>query len=104
MKDITKEIMEEQIKSEAGIFWSKIEENLPKSYEMSALGTEKIYRAFYPAYIEFREALLSKQRAEFRRVITEERKKIRCGACDGAKCGHTLACKTLDDLLLAIKE
>ena len=31
------------------------------------------------------------------KIIEKERIKIRCAACDGAKCGHTLGC-------LAIKE
>jgi len=44
---------ENKLKSEASIFWSKIAENLPKSLERSALGDEKIFRAFYPAYKEF---------------------------------------------------
>ncbi len=49
----------ENIKSEASIFWDKISEYLPKSIERSALGDEKIYRAFYQAYTEFRPHLLS---------------------------------------------
>lgn len=47
-------------KAEASVFWSLIEDNLPKSREMSALGKEKVYQAFYPAYLEFRKHLIDR--------------------------------------------
>lgn len=65
------EIIEKQkVDSEASIFWSKIAENLPKSIERSALGDEKIFRAFYPVYKEIREHFISKM-AEQRKEMTD---------------------------------
>lgn len=43
-----------KIDSEISIFWDKMSEYLPKSFERSALGDEKIFIAFKQAYIEFR--------------------------------------------------
>ena len=51
--------IENQIKTEAAVFWAEIESNLPKSREMAALGKEKVYQAFYPAWVEFRKYFIS---------------------------------------------
>ena len=56
--------IENQIKTEAAVFWAEIESNLPKSREMAALGKEKVYQAFYPAWVEFRKYFLSSQITE----------------------------------------
>ena len=52
----------QKIKSEFAIFFSEIQENLPKTQEMAAVGHERIYRAVYPAYIEIRKVILSQAR------------------------------------------
>ena len=56
--------IENQIKTEAAVFWAEIESNLPHSREMAALGKEKVYQAFYPAWVEFRKYFLSSQITE----------------------------------------
>lgn len=56
-----------KIEVEASVFWSKIAEYLPKSFERSALGDEKIYNAFYPAYLQFREVLLHTLQEEYKK-------------------------------------
>ncbi len=48
-----------QIESEIAVFWDEIAQNLPKSIEMSALGHEKIFRAFKIAYPKIRAHLIS---------------------------------------------
>jgi len=54
MKKIIFNSKEERIKTESAIFWSKIAEHLPDSFERAALGDKTIYRAFFEAYLEFR--------------------------------------------------
>ena len=46
---------------------------MPKSLERRALGDEKIYRAFYQAYIEFRPFLFSEL---LKKILAEERTRI----------------------------
>lgn len=48
----------EKLQSEIAIFWNDIAENLPKSLERSALGDEKIFRAFCVTYPKIRKYLL----------------------------------------------
>lgn len=44
----------EELKAEAAVFFDLISKYLPKSQERAALGDEKIYQAFYQAFVEFR--------------------------------------------------
>jgi len=53
-------IVQESVECELSIFWSLIAENLPQSIERSALGDGKIYKAFKPSYIKFRNVMLVK--------------------------------------------
>lgn len=62
----------QQIKSEASIFFSKISEYLPKSLERSALGDEKIYHAFYQAFIEMRPYISRQTRLDLLNEIEGE--------------------------------
>lgn len=48
-------------------------------------------------------AILSTQRTELLKVVEETKKRFRCGACDGAKCGHTLGCQAIEDIIKKIK-
>jgi len=47
-----------RIENEFAYLWNYIEENLPKSREMEALGHAKIARAVKVGYINFRQSLL----------------------------------------------
>lgn len=68
----TQQIIEEQrIKSEASAFFYKIQEALPKSAEMASVGTEKIYRAFYPAFIEYRKYKHQSDIEEFKELLID---------------------------------
>lgn len=72
---VTEDCELQQIKSEASIFFSKISEYLPKSLERSALGDEKIYRAFYQAFIEMRPYISRQTRLDLLNEIEGEIKK-----------------------------
>lgn len=77
---------EERLKSEASIFWGMIEAALPKSFEMAALGKEKIYRAFYPAYVEFRKYMLQAVVKELAEEIEKNRMKGHANVCPSGLC------------------
>lgn len=36
--------------------------------------------------------------------VGEIRNRFKCAACDGAKCGHTLSCQTLDQAIKIIQQ
>ena len=46
-------------KAELAVFWDEIAQHLPKSIERSALGDEKIFRAFATAYPKMKKHLLT---------------------------------------------
>jgi len=66
----TEKRLEDTIDNEMAYLWSAIEENLPKSQEMEALGQEKIFRAVKAGYISYRPIFIAQ-------AIAEERVKIR---------------------------
>jgi hypothetical protein len=37
-------------------------------------------------------------REEMMEILEEEKKRFRCGACDGAKCEHTQCCQCIADI------
>jgi len=78
IKDNTEKVKTE---SELSIFWCKIAECLPKSFERSALGDEKIFRAFSEAYIEIKPIIFESCKDK----IINEIKKLKDNCCDN---GH----------------
>ena len=98
----------QKIKSEFAIFFSEIQENLPKTQEMAAVGHERIYRAVYPAYIEIRKVILSQARTA---VLEEVREMVEWMKESGEENDksrynepHPKAYnKALDDLLAKLK-
>ncbi len=65
------------LKSEVAVFWDEIAQHLPKSMERSALGDEKICRAFSIAYPKIRGYLASKVEKEaYERGRKEEQQSI----------------------------
>ena len=50
-------IKEKTIQSELAVFWDEIASSLPKSMERSALGDEKVFKAFASAYPKMRDHL-----------------------------------------------
>lgn len=56
MQDIINKQRED---SELAIFWQEIEKNLPKSQEMSALGTKPVFLSFKIAYPNIKKHLIS---------------------------------------------
>lgn len=57
MKELIQAQEKERLNSELSVFWNEIETNLPKSLEMSALGNDKVFRAFAIVYPKIREHL-----------------------------------------------
>ena len=55
----TQKILKNTIDSEMAYLWSAIEENLPKSQEMEALGKEKIFRAVKAGYLSYRPIFIN---------------------------------------------
>ncbi len=49
----------EMEKAELAVFWDEMAQHLPKSIERSALGDEKIFRAFATAYPKIKKHLIS---------------------------------------------
>ena len=82
----------EELNSELSVFFSEIQENLPKSIERKALGDNKIFIAVKIAYTKFRPVLIKKiQEETLREVLPEEDKSyqesIEAGVCFSAR-GH----------------
>ena len=46
----------------------------------------------------FISSLLAKQQEEFVKIVEEQKTRFRCGACEGAKCGHTHCCMCIADI------
>ena len=55
-----KQLKDTILESEVAVFWDEISQHLPKSVERSALGDEKIFRAFYVAYPKIKSYLRDK--------------------------------------------
>lgn len=71
-----KQLIEEQRnKAEVAVFWDEIASGLPKSIERSALGDEKICRAFAMAYPKIKQALLKQFIDELIKVQNEQMQK-----------------------------
>ena len=70
----TEIMLENTIVTEMAYLWSAIEENLPKSQEMEALGQEKILRAVKAGYLKCRPIFINQALAEERERERVERK------------------------------
>ena len=68
------DIEKSRIDNEMVYLWSAIEENLPKSQEMEALGQEKIFRAVKAGYINFRQFLLKSKQEKIKKAIEKMEK------------------------------
>lgn len=67
---------EQKLDAEMAIFWSLIEDNLPKTQEMEALGKDKIFYAVKPAYIQMRSYMIRSERSSVRRETVEACKQL----------------------------
>ena len=47
--------------------------------------------------------LLASSHSQVGEMIGEIKDRYRCGACNGAKCGHTMCCQALSDILEKLK-
>jgi len=59
-------------KAELAVFWDEIAQHLPKSIERSALGDEKIFRAFATAYPKMKKHLISSRDTYWKERVREE--------------------------------
>ena len=62
------DIEKNRIDNEFAHLWNAIEENLPKSREMEAIGRGKIARAVKIGYINFRQSLLKSKQEVIEKV------------------------------------
>lgn len=79
MQDIINKQRED---SELAIFWQEIEKNLPKSQEMSALGTKPVFLSFKIAYPNIKKHLISQL---LQVLIEREEKDIKAEVLDQNK-------------------
>ena len=77
---------DESVVGELAIFWNEIALNLPKSIERSALGDEKIFRAFQIAYPKMREYLLTSKDVQHKAEVETARKEEREAVVRIAEC------------------
>lgn len=76
-----------KIDSEFAAFFSKVEENLPKTREMSAVGHQKIAQAIFPAYLEMRNYIIHSLRQSDKELILGKMDKVKtCGGECGGDC------------------
>lgn len=100
-----KQLIEEQRnKAEVAVFWDEIASGLPKSIERSALGDEKICRAFAMAYPKIKQALLK----QFIDELIEFEENMLPDECDctGAKyeCEHWGRHETINESIAHLKK
>ena len=67
----------EMEKAELAVFWDEMAQHLPKSIERSALGDEKIFRAFATAYPKIKKHLISSRDTYWKERVEEARRKER---------------------------
>jgi lysine/ornithine N-monooxygenase len=93
---------EQRTKAELAVFWDEIAKALPKSMERSALGDEKIFRAFASSYPKMREHLLTAERDRLVKEVEGLSKgmKEEINIADLYKLGHAQA---LEDVINLIK-
>ena len=92
MKNLIKKTEENKIESEFVSFWNEISDNLPKSFERSALGDEKIAMAVRIAYNKFRPAIFAMWGKKYISLLEI----ARCPEMDCDNKG-TIACRISDD-------
>lgn len=84
MQDI---IQGQKEQSETAIFWQEIEKSLPKSKEMSALGTKPVFIAFKAAYPSIKQYLLKQILQAL--IEREENRLKECEQCDNREIHDT---------------
>ena len=87
----------EMEKAELAVFWDEMAQHLPKSIERSALGDEKIFRAFATAYPKIKKHLISSRDTYWKEMVQEIVKKER-----GTWAKESIGDKALQSLEVAL--
>ena len=61
--------------------------------------TEKVFALDLKSSVPLKNWFESKLQALATEMMEAHKKRFRCGACDGAKIGHTLGCKAVNEIL-----